>query len=132
MPSFDFTLRTPKQGFLDITQKVKTAISLSGVMDGFCVIYCPHTTAGITINENCDPDVVDDMLFGLSQTYPEQEEYRHFEGNTTAHLKASAMGASQTLIIEHGKPILGQWQAVYFCEFDGPRERTFFVKVLEG
>lgn len=132
MPSFDFTISTPAEDFVDITDQVRSAVSLSGVQDGLCLVYCPHTTAGITINENADPDVVRDMLFGLSQTFPHRAEYRHFEGNTTAHLKASAMGSSQTLIIEHGSLILGRWQAVYLCEFDGPRQRRVFVKVIAG
>ncbi len=94
-------------------------------------IYSPHTTAGITINENADPNVVKDMLFGLKKTFPDRPEYRHMEGNTTAHLKASFMGSEPpTVLIENGGLVLGTWQGIYFCEFDGPRNRRFYVKVL--
>ena len=92
-------------------------------------IYCPHTTAGITINENADPDVVHDLLIGLSKAFPDRSEFRHAEGNSAAHLKASAMGSSATVIIENGRPLLGTWQGVYFCEFDPPRNRKFYVQV---
>ncbi|MFY9474257.1 MAG: secondary thiamine-phosphate synthase enzyme YjbQ, partial [Bacillota bacterium] len=95
-------------------------------------VYCPHTTAGITINENADPDVVTDMLYGLGKTCPHHPEYRHIEGNTTAHMKASIIGSSVTVIIENGRLLLGRWQGIYFCEFDGPRTRTCFVKVIPG
>lgn len=130
MPSFDFSLETQAEEFRSITDKVRTAIKLSKITDGLCTVFCPHTTAGITINENADPDVVTDMLYGLSKVYPEDLAYRHMEGNTTAHLKASAVGSSVTVIVANGKPILGRWQGIYFCEFDGPRDRTFFVQVI--
>lgn len=99
-------------------------------MSGIAIVYCPHTTAGMTINENADPDVVHDLLIGLSKAFPDRPEFRHAEGNSTAHLKASAMGSSVTVIIESGKLLLGTWQGVYFCEFDPPRSRKFYVKVL--
>lgn len=92
--------------------------------------FCPHTTAGITINENADPDVVKDMLYGLEKAYPDRKEFQHFEGNSSAHLKATAVGSSVTVIIENGKLLLGTWQGIYFCEFDGPRTRKFYVKIL--
>jgi secondary thiamine-phosphate synthase enzyme len=130
MPSYDFTIQTESENFYNITAKVTKAVQLSGIRDGICVIYCPHTTAGITINENADPDVVSDMLLGLRKTFPDLPQYRHMEGNTTAHLKASTIGASATVIIENGTLVLGRWQGIYFCEFDGPRSRRFFVKVL--
>ncbi|MDR3051549.1 MAG: secondary thiamine-phosphate synthase enzyme YjbQ, partial [Oscillospiraceae bacterium] len=95
-------------------------------------IYCPHTTAGITINESADPDVVRDLLFALGKTYPRRAEFRHAEGNSAAHLKASAIGSSATVLIEDGKPLLGTWQGIYFCEFDPPRNRTFYVQVIGG
>lgn len=130
MPSYDFALSTTAENFYNITSKVRNAVQLSGVKDGLCVVYCPHTTAGITINENADPDVVSDMLIGLAKAFPDRPEYRHMEGNTTAHLKATTVGSSATVIIENGKLILGRWQGIYFCEFDGPRNRSFFVKVM--
>ncbi|HCD41249.1 MAG TPA: secondary thiamine-phosphate synthase enzyme YjbQ [Bacillota bacterium] len=127
-----FTLQTAREGFHDITSKVREAVGESGITDGICIVYCPHTTAGITINENADPDVVTDMLYGLGKTCPHHPEYRHIEGNTTAHMKASIIGSSVTVIIENGRLLLGRWQGIYFCEFDGPRTRTCFVKVIPG
>ena len=126
------TLKTGKEGFFDITAAVKDAIRKSGVDAGLCVVYCPHTTAGITINENADPDVVKDLLHGLAKAFPDRPEFRHCEGNSAAHLKASCIGSSVTLIVENGAPLLGTWQGVYFCEFDGPRERQYHVKVIAG
>ncbi|MEW9668077.1 secondary thiamine-phosphate synthase enzyme YjbQ [Ammoniphilus sp. 3BR4] len=118
---------------IDITAHVQEVIRSEGVEDGIAVIYCPHTTAGITINENADPDVVRDMLMRLDEVYPwEHPEYRHAEGNSASHLKASTMGASQTILVERSKLVLGTWQGIYFCEFDGPRRRTYFVKLLKG
>ena len=102
----------------------------SGVNDGIAVVFCPHTTAGITINENADPDVVIDMLLGLTKAYPDRAEFRHGEGNSAAHLKATAVGSGVTVIIADGKPLLGIWQSVWFCEFDAPRNRRFYVKVV--
>jgi secondary thiamine-phosphate synthase enzyme len=127
-----FTLQTAREGFHDITSKVREAVGESGITDGICIVYCPHTTAGITINENADPDVVTDMLYGLGKTCPHHPEYRRIEGNTTAHMKASIIGSSVTVIIENGRLLLGRWQGIYFCEFDGPRTRTCFVKVIPG
>jgi secondary thiamine-phosphate synthase enzyme len=127
---FEYKLDIPKENFYNITPQVREAITKSGVTDGIAVIYCPHTTAGITINENADPDVVTDFLFALNKTYPDRPEFRHAEGNSAAHLKASAMSASATVIIQNGKPLLGTWQGIYFCEFDPPRNRKFYVKVM--
>jgi len=126
----EYRLSAPRADFYNITPKVREAIVESGVQDGIAVVYCPHTTAGITINENADPDVVRDLLLGLDKAFPDRAEFRHAEGNSTAHLKASAMGSSATVIVKGGKPVLGTWQGIYFCEFDPPRERTFFVKVV--
>ena len=128
----EFNLSTPKENFYNITQQVREAISASGVENGIAVVFCPHTTAGITINENADPDVVHDMLLGLTKTYPDRPEFRHGEGNSAAHLKASAVGSSVTIIITDGKPSLGIWQGIYFCEFDPPRNRKFFVQVMSA
>ncbi len=128
---YEYNLKTDKQGFYDITENVRETLRASKVNDGICVVYCPHTTAGMTINENADPDVVRDMLFALDQTFPDRPEFRHAEGNTAAHLKAGALGASVTVLAEAGRLLLGTWQGIYFCEFDGPRSRRFFVKVLK-
>lgn len=125
------TLDTDYQSFTNITKLVDKAVKESNIRNGICVVYSPHTTAGITINENADPDVVSDMLFGLSRIYKEEPEYRHAEGNTTAHLKASFVGSSVTVIVDQRQLILGTWQGIYFCEFDGPRHRTFYVKIIE-
>lgn len=127
---FDYTLSAQRENLYNITTHVREAITKSGVESGIAVVYCPHTTAGITINENADPDVVHDLLIGLSKAFPDRAEFRHGEGNSAAHLKASAVGSSVTVIIENGKPLLGTWQGIYFCEFDPPRNRKFSVKVL--
>jgi secondary thiamine-phosphate synthase enzyme len=127
---FEFTLSTPSENFYNITPQLREAITKSAVTSGIATIYCPHTTAGVTINENADPDVVHDLLIGLAKAFPDRPEFRHSEGNSAAHLKASAMGSSATLIIEGGKPLLGTWQGVYLCEFDAPRQRKFYVKVI--
>jgi len=127
----EFTLKTDKEGLYNITSQVAEAVRASGVKDGVAVVYCPHTTGGITINENCDPDVVTDLLFGLAKAFPDRAEFRHAEGNSTAHLKSSCVGASQTVIITDSKLLLGTWQGIYFCEFDGPRQRKYFVKIME-
>jgi len=125
-----YTLKTGKEGFYDITSAVREAVRKSGVQGGLCLVYCPHTTAGLTINENADPDVLKDLLLGLDKAFPDRPEFRHAEGNSAAHLKASCLGSSVTLIVENGAPKLGTWQGVYFCEFDGPRERKYHVKVI--
>ena len=127
---YEYALKTPKQDFYNITAQVREAVNKSGVTDGIVVVYCPHTTAGITINENADPDVVCDLLLGLDKAFPDRAEFRHAEGNSAAHLKASTVGSSATVIVENGKLILGTWQGIYFCEFDPPRNRKFYVKVL--
>ena len=127
----EYHISTPHADFYNITQKVREAIAQSGMENGIAVVYCPHTTAGITINENADPDVVRDLLLGLDKAFPDRPEFRHAEGNSSAHLKASAIGSSATVIVSDGKPVLGTWQGIYFCEFDPPRKRTFFVKVMK-
>lgn len=128
----EYKIHTQPENFYNITRQVEEAVEKSGISNGICIIYSPHTTAGITINENSDPDVVTDMLYGLAQAFPDRPEYRHMEGNTTAHLKASCMGNSATVMVKDGQLVMGIWQAVYFCEFDGPRNRHFYVKILEG
>ena len=127
----EFTLKTDKEGLYNITAKVVEAVRASDVESGIAVVWCPHTTGGITINENADPDVVGDLLLGLAKAFPDRAEFRHAEGNSAAHLKSSCVGVSQTIIIEKGKLLLGTWQGIYFCEFDGPRQRKYFVKIME-
>ena len=129
-----FELKTSAFAFHDITAQVKLAVSESGAEEGICVVYCPHTTAAITINENADPDVQRDLKFALIDAFGDSDrpEFRHFEGNSHAHLKSSLIGASETIPIANGSLMLGTWQGVYFCEFDGPRNRKFYVQVLEG
>ena len=127
---FEYRISTPCEDFYNITNQVRQAISDSSISDGLAVVYCPHTTAGITINENADPDVVKDMILGLDKAFPDRSEFCHAEGNTAAHLKTSAVGSSVTVIVDNGKLALGTWQGIYFCEFDAPRNRKFYVKVL--
>ncbi len=127
---YRYDLKTPREDFVSITAQVQGAIAESGVQDGICVVYCPHTTAGITINENADPDVVTDLLLAYEKAFPDRPEFRHIEGNSAAHAKATAVGSSVTIPVKNGRPVLGTWQGVYFCEFDGPRHRQFFVTVL--
>ena len=127
---YEYSVKTDKEGFYNVTENVKKAIEQSKVKNGFAVVHCTHTTAGMTINENADPNVVKDMLFALDKTFPNRPEFRHAEGNTTAHLKSSFMGNSVTVPIENGKMVLGMWQGIYFCEFDGPRNRKYVVKVI--
>ena len=127
-----FNLRTEHENFYNITSYVRQAVIESGISNGIAIVYCPHTTAGVTINENADPDVVTDLLYALDKTYPERPQFRHSEGNSAAHLKASCIGSSVTVIIEDGVLLLGTWQGIYFTEFDGPRNRRFSVKILKG
>ena len=129
---YEYKLSAGKEHLYDITSQVQQAVTESGVENGLAVVYCPHTTAGITVNENGDPDVVRDIIFGLGKVFPHHKEFRHFEGNSDAHLKSSAVGCDQTVIIRNGKLLLGTWQSIYFCEFDPPRSRTFHVKIMEG
>lgn len=115
---------------IDITNHVREIISQSGYASGICHVFIPHTTAGITINENADPDVPKDILATLQKLIPEHDRYRHQEGNSDAHVKSSLMGTSQAIFIENGKLVLGTWQSLFFCEFDGPRTRTVWVKIV--
>ena len=126
----EFKLSAQREDFYNITSQVRQAVIASGVKNGIAVVFCPHTTAGITINENADPDVVSDMLLGMAKAYPDRAEFRHDEGNSAAHLKATAVGSSVTVIISDGTLALGTWQGIYFTEFDPPRSRRFFVKIM--
>ena len=127
-----YTLNTDRQGYYDITSQVKDSINKAGVKDGICIVFCPHTTGAITINENADPDVTRDLRLGMDKVFPNMKEFRHMEGNSDAHLKSSNVGVSETLIIDSGHLILGTWQGIYFCEFDGPRTRRYYVKVINS
>lgn len=117
---------------IDVTREVRQAIRASGIDNGLAVVFTPHTTAAVTINENADPDVVSDLIMELNKIVPLQDNYRHAEGNSAAHLKSSLIGASETLIVVRGEPLLGSWQGIYFCEFDGPRRRSLQVQVIGG
>ncbi len=114
---------------IDITAEVAKAVDETGVKNGLCCIYIPHTTAGITINENADPSVKADILNSLEQLVPADESYSHTEGNADSHIKASLMGSSASVIVEAGRLKLGTWQGIFLCEFDGPRRREVYVKV---
>ena len=124
-----FNLDTPREGFINITARVRQIVKNSNVQQGICQVFIPHTTAGVTINENADPDVVIDMLAALEKMVPDLP-YCHGEGNSPAHVKSSLMGCSITLPVENSNLILGTWQGVYFCEFDGPRQRSVCVQVV--
>ena len=121
-----------KQTFEDITSQVQGAVGESTVQEGLCYLFCPHTTAGLTLNENWDPSVQHDMGLVLDDLVPQRDEFRHGEGNSPAHVKSSLMGASQTLFVSGGRLMLGSWQGVYLVEFDGPRTRKVLVKVVEA
>jgi len=122
MQKFRLTTHEREQ-VLDITGQVQTAIRDSGCPDGFCVVFCPHTTAALSVNENADPDVKTDLLRHLAEMIPQKRSFHHAEGNSDAHIKASMMGFSLRLTVHRGRLLLGRWQGIYFCEFDGPRRR---------
>jgi len=131
MPEIQFTIQTTKQmQFVDITQQIRQFVHNSKVKEGLCNIFIPHTTAAVTINENADPDVVDDMLMELNKIIPLSDNYKHNEGNSAAHIKSTLVGASETIHINKGSIKLGTWQGIYFCEFDGPRTRQIWVKII--
>ena len=117
-----------REEMVDITNLVRACVLESGISEGTCLIYCPHTTSGIAINENADPDVTRDILAGLAKIAPLSGGYAHSEGNSDAHIKACLVGSSQQVIIHQGKLLLGTWQGIYFCEFDGPRSRQVHVR----
>lgn len=118
--------------FQDITSRLQRQVESSGVRDGFCIVFTPHTTAGILINENDDPALQKDLTSFLGRLAPAGAEYHHNDGNCDAHLKAAVIGCSKTLLIENGRLVLGRWQGVFFCEFDGPRRRQLRVKIVSG
>jgi secondary thiamine-phosphate synthase enzyme len=117
---------------IDITGEVRKQLKEMKAVDGFCCVYVSHTTAGVTINENADPDVTRDILAGLEKIAPDRGDYRHAEGNSPAHIKSSLVGASANVIVAGGGLVLGTWQSIFFCEFDGPRARDVYVKFIAG
>jgi len=116
---------------IDVTHRVEELVASSGIRSGLCTVYVPHTTAGCTINEHADPDVARDMLMELNKIVPFEDNYRHDEGNSAAHIKATLVGCSHSIPIDQGRLVLGTWQGIFFCEFDGPRTRQLFVR-LDG
>jgi secondary thiamine-phosphate synthase enzyme len=126
-----FDVQTPpREAFIDITQPVADEVRKSKVPSGICVVYVPHTTAAVTINENADPTVKQDLLMTLRKAVPDSLPYLHSEGNSPAHVKSSLVGASVMIFVEEGQLVLGTWQGIFFCEFDGPRRRQVYVKVV--
>jgi secondary thiamine-phosphate synthase enzyme len=116
--------------FQDVTLRVGDIVGESGVRSGLCYVYVPHTTAGVIVNEHADPSVVEDIGAQLEAMVPQNRNYRHLEGNAPAHIKASLTGSSATLLVEDGKIVLGTWQGIFFCEFDGPRNRHLLIKIV--
>lgn len=129
MQTFNVSTRERTQ-LINISGNVRDAISGSGVTEGICIIYTPHTTAGITINENADPSVQHDIKLKINEVIDNDSRFRHAEGNSDSHIKSSLFGCSEHLIINNGKPVLGTWQGIFFCEFDGPRTRKVHVQVV--
>lgn len=126
-------IRTTKRvELVDIADKIRNAISKSKIQDGICFIFCPHTTAGLTVNENADPDVKRDIIDTLNKLVPENMGYSHTEGNADSHIKSSIFGSSLTIFIEGGELALGTWQGIYFCEGDGPRSREVWIKICQN
>ena len=127
----EFSVRTSRQNeWLNITAEVQRVVTASGVREGICVVFVPHTTAAVTVNENADPDVPHDVALALDLISPDRREFRHGEGNSAAHTKTSLVGPSVTLIVSRGKLLLGTWQGIWFNEFDGPRTRRVLVRVV--
>ena len=118
--------------FIDITARIEKLVEASNISDGVCHLYVPHTTAAVTINEGADPSVKRDIITSLDKLIPHSGDYLHMEGNSDAHIKATLTGSSETVLIEKGSLLLGTWQSIYFCEFDGPRSRQLMVKIVKG
>lgn len=128
-----FQVKTTTQTeFIDITHSVQGAVQKAGMRDGICIIFIPHTTAAVTINENADPHVIQDIVMELNKIVPFKDQYRHMEGNSPAHIKASLVGCSEIVFVESGKLVLGTWQGIFFCEFDGPRNRKVHIKMISN
>ena len=117
---------------IDITHTIQKVVSESKIKSGLCIVYVPHTTAAVTINENADPSVQHDITTELNKIIPFNDNYSHIEGNSAAHIKSSLIGTSETILVDGGNLLLGTWQGIYFCEFDGPRNRKVLVKLIEG
>ncbi len=130
MPETIYVNSTRKTQFIDITAQVEEIVRKSNIENGLCLVYVPHTTAAVTINENADPSVPEDILNILNQVIPWEAGYKHLEGNSPAHIKASLIGSSVQVMVEKLHLVLGTWQGIFFCEFDGPRHRKVFVKVM--
>ena len=126
-----FTVRsTDHTSIIDITQQIQSIVTASGIKNGICYVFIPHTTAGISINENADPDVKADILKEINKVIPFKDSYRHMEGNSAAHIKSSLFGNTETIFLENGRLQLGTWQGIFFCEFDGPRTRQVWIKLI--
>ncbi len=132
MSFFSITVKTNyREEFLNITERVKRELAGSGIKEGLCVVYIPHTTAGVTINEAADPAVLHDINMELGKIVPLNDGYTHLEGNSAAHLKTLITGSSVSIPVEKGHLSLGRWQGIFFCEYDGPRQRTVYIKIIE-
>lgn len=123
---------TKRNEWIDITRSVQEAVTRSGIRNGLCVLFVPHTTAAVTVNEGADPCVRQDILHHLASNVPQARPYAHTEGNADAHIKAALVGPSESLLVEDGRLVLGTWQAIFFCEFDGPRDRRVFLRMIES
>ena len=121
-----------RTSIIDMTHKIQSMVTEIGIKNGICYVFIPHTTAAVTINENADPDVKSDMLMEINKVIPFNDSYRHMEGNSAAHIKASLIGNSEMILIENGRLQLGTWQGVFFCEFDGPRTRNVWLKIVNS
>ncbi len=128
-----FTVKSKSRTqLIDITSEIQKAVRSSGISEGLCMLYVPHTTAAITINESADPSVASDIMMVLNEVIPWKADYRHLEGNSPAHIKSTLVGASEVIAIENGSLVLGTWQGIFFCEFDGPRTRSVHMRLLKG
>ena len=132
MPATLEVLTGRKTEFIDLTARIQQVVAESGIAEGLCHVFVPHTTAGVTINENADPSVTADILMVLNKVISDRESYRHAEGNSPAHIKATLTGPQLSVFVSQGRLLLGTWQGIYFCEFDGPRHRRVYVKITEG
>ncbi len=133
MKVIEIPIRTNQaKEMIDITDRVTEVVAQSGIKDGIVTVYCPHTTAGITINECADPDVVRDMIYSFKILSPNRPEFKHYEGNSDAHLLSTLVGTDCRIIVQNGKLLLGHWQGIYFCEFDGARNREVLLAITEG
>jgi len=128
-----FTVKSKSRTqLIDITSEIQKAVRSSGISEGLCMLYVPHTTAAITINESADPNVASDIMMVLNEVIPWKADYRHLEGNSPAHIKSTLVGSSEVIAIENGSLVLGTWQGIFFCEFDGPRTRSVHMRLLKG